>query len=282
MTFQPAIPIGGVAGYRLLLATEATQRAAFDRRPDIQRDVDYFIDKIADVATAEDLVTDRRLLRVALGAFGMDEDVDKRAFIRRVLEEGSESADAFANRFVDPRYARLARAFGFGDLLGARTAEPGFGASIAASYRERQFEIAVGDQDASMRLALSFRREILTYANAADPEGTAWFSAMGDLPTRRVLEGALGLPSSIGQLDIDRQRDEFRDAASKTFGSRSLAAFNDPEVLDKAVIRFLARDAAKNGPTLSAPGATALTLLSSANGLGGGASQGLALSFAVN
>lgn len=279
MGFAPIIPASGLPGYRLLTATETTQRAVFDRQPEIRRDVEYFAERIGAVRSAADLVADRRLLTVALGAFGMDEEIDKRAFLRRVLEEGSERQDAFANRFVDPRYARLARAFGFGDAGGARVSEPGFVAGVTGAYKERQFEIAVGDQSETMRLALNFRREIATYANANDPEGTAWFSLMGDQPTRQVMEGALGLPSGIGSLDIDRQRDEFRAASAKTFGDRSLAVFRDPETVDAAIRRFIARASAAEGPSLTTPGAAALTLLSNAQGFGAGAAQNLTLSF---
>ncbi len=47
----------------------------------------YFEANIGKVETAADLVGDRRLLKVALGAFGMDGEIDKRAFLRKVLEE---------------------------------------------------------------------------------------------------------------------------------------------------------------------------------------------------
>ena len=278
MPFTPILPTTGILGYQLLTATEAEQRAVFERQPEVRREAEYFIAKIGEIGSAAELVEDRRLLTVALGAFGMDEEIDKRAFLRRVLEEGSERSDAFANLFVDPSYARLALAFGFGDAGGARTADPGFASSIADAFLERSFEIAVGDVDENMRLAISFRRGINTYATAADPDGTAWFSAMGDLPTRRVLEGALGLPTQISSLDIDRQQEEFREAARKTFGSSSLAVFTDPEVVETAVKRFLARASAEAGFSASTPGATALTLLSSAQGFGAGATQGLTLS----
>lgn len=269
MSFAPLLPAGGVVGFRLLAATEPAQRAAFERQPEITRDVAYFTNKIADVRTAEDLVADQRLMRVALGAFGLDEEIDKAAFMRKILAEGSEDQDAFANRLVDPRYKRFARAFGFGDTLGARTADVGFASAITEAYQERQFEIAVGEQNDSLRLALNFRREIRTFATSSDPAGAAWFSAMGDLPVREVLEGALGFPSGASQLDIDRQRDEFRDLNSKTFGSNSLAVFEDPANVDKAITRFLARRSIEEGPSANTPGFAALTLLSSqATGVG--------------
>ncbi|MEM8755374.1 MAG: DUF1217 domain-containing protein, partial [Pseudomonadota bacterium] len=266
MTFQPLLPSTGIVGFQLLSRTEETQRAVFERQPALSREVDYFVRNIGSVTSAEELASDRRLLRVALGAFGLDEDLDKRAFIQRMLAEGVEDSESFANQFVDPRYGRLSEAFGFGSTLGPQVARPGFAQEIAAAYSERQFEIAVGDQDESLRLALNFRREIQTYANASDPSGTAWLSVLGDRPVRAVFEGAFGLPSAFGQLDVDRQAEEMREASQRFFGSDSLAAFQDPAVVEQAINRFLARRAAEAGPTAATPGFAALTLLNFANG----------------
>lgn len=279
MSFAPLLPATGFVGYKLLLATEATQREIFEKQPEMRRDIDYFVENIANVTTAEELVSDRRLLRVALGAFGMDDEIDKRAFLRRMLEEGTESSDAFAKKFVDPAYTRFADAFGFGNSGGAQTGRAGFATAITEAYAERQFEIAVGEQDETLRLALNFRREISTYANASDPDSTAWFSAMGDQAIRAVLEGALGLSSQIGSIDIDIQHSAFREASNKTFGSTSMAVFQDPEQVDAALRRFIARRTAEQGPSASTPGAVALTLLSNASsGFGASASQNLLLS----
>ena len=279
MTFAPIIPATGVVGLKLLTETQATQREIFDRQPQLAREIDYFNEKIGGITTAEDLVSDRRLLRVALGAFGLDEELDKRAFIQRILEEGSEDPESFANRLVDTRYVNFTRAFGFGDILGARTSDVGFAADITAAYKERQFEQAVGEQDEALRLALNFRREIATYANSNDPLNTAWFSIMGDLPVRRVFEGAFGLSESFGQLDIDRQREELQDLNNKVFGSKSVDIFNDPAEVENLINRFLVRRSIEDGPSAATPGFTALTLLSNAtNGIGSQGIQNIILS----
>lgn len=279
MTFAPILPASGVTGLRLLSQTAAAQRSVFDNQPQVAREVDYFTAKIADVRTAEDLVGDRRLLRVALGAFGLDDEIDKGAFLRKILAEGSEDPEAFANKLVDPRYVRFAKAFGFGDVLGARTGDIGFAGAVAAAFNERQFERAVGDQDPSLRLALNFRREIATYANASDPENNAWFSVMGDVPVRSVFEGAFGLSSAFGQLDIDRQRDELKDLNDRFFGSKSLAVFQDGAEVEKLINRFLVRQSIVDGPSPTTKGATALTLLSNAaNGVGSIGIQNIILS----
>ena len=73
------------------------------------------------MTSAADLVADRRLLKVALGAFGLEGEIDKKAFVRKILEEGTADPASLANRLTDKSYYKLAEAFGFGDLGGART-----------------------------------------------------------------------------------------------------------------------------------------------------------------
>lgn len=278
MSFEPVIPAGGVLGWRLLQRTESAQRDLYDKRPELQRDVAYFREKIASVNTAEALVSDRRLLRVALGAFGLDEEIDKRAFLRKMLEEGSENRDSFVNNFVDPRYKEFVRAFGFGNIAGSRTGDPGFPDRIADAYRVRQFEVAVGEQDEALRLALNFRREIGKFANANDPEGAAWLSVLGDQAVRAVFDAGFGTAEGFSTLDVDRQRDELKRLNDREFGSKSLAVFTDPENVDRMIERFLLRRSIEEGPGQGTRGAAAVGLLQGA--LGAGATQNLILSLA--
>ena len=81
MSFQPVIPAAGLAGWRFLERTYDAQFSAFNAAPELVRDTDYFAANITTVSSAEDLVSDRRLLRVALGAFGLENDIDNRFFI---------------------------------------------------------------------------------------------------------------------------------------------------------------------------------------------------------
>lgn len=273
MSFQPVVPLSGIPGWRFLQSTEQAQRATFERSGLMERDAEYFRQNIANVATADDLLADRRLLRVALGAFGLDEDIGKTAFLRKVLAEGTDDPGSFANRFVDPRYRELSAAFGFGNLGGPQTLRPGFAGEVVSAFRERQFEIAVGNQDTDMRLALGFRREIGRYASDPNADSAAWFRILGSQPLRRVFEAAYNLPSQFGGLDVDQQRDILRDRTQDLFGSRSLAVFRDPAAVEKLIDRFLVAQQALNGPSASAPGAAALTLLQNAAGGAGSAAR---------
>jgi hypothetical protein len=265
MTFQPIVPFGGIAGFNYIERTQEAQQAVFNRSPVIARELDYFRENIANALTAEDLVNDRTLRKVALGAFGLDEDIDKIFFIKKVLDEGTEQDRAFATRLVDPAYRNLADAFGYGNLLGARVGQSDFASNIINAYQDRQFEIAVGNSDNGVRLAMNFKREIAAYAASENPETSAWFQIMGNTPIRTVIEGALGLPTSIGSLEIDKQRQFFQDAALKTFGGKGVDVFLDSENVEKAINNFLVRDQISNGISASTPGSAALTLLQNAS-----------------
>jgi Protein of unknown function (DUF1217) len=266
MSFQPTIPLPGIAGWRFLERTQASQQAAFEKGPELQRDIAYFEGKIAGITSAADLVADRRLLKVALGAFGLEGEIDKRAFIRKILDEGTLDPKALANRLTDKSFLKLTQAFGFGDPGGARTGEAGFAARIVAAYKTRAFEAAVGEADNNMRLAMNFRREIA--ALAAGEEGGSWFSVLGSKPLRAVFEKAFGLPTQFGQIDVDQQREVMRDKTSALFGTDKLTAFQDPAAVEKLIDRFLARAQIEEGPSRFTPGAAALALLQSSNASG--------------
>ncbi|MEQ1931603.1 MAG: DUF1217 domain-containing protein [Parvularculaceae bacterium] len=262
--YQPAIFASGYAGFKLFERTTPRQMEAFSRSAEVKRDIAYFMEKIGEAATPADLVADRRLLKVALGAFGLGEEIDKRAFIRKALEGGTEARDAFANRMSDARWRAFASAFGYGDSAGAQTGKPGFAAGIADRYRERAFEAAVGATDENFRLAMNFRREAAAIASAAETDRAGWLKMLAQKPLRAVLEGALRLPKAMAHLDIDRQVAIVEDKARETFGSSSPAALASPEIMDKALRRFFVR-ADLATASANAPGSTALTLLSNAS-----------------
>lgn len=242
MNFAPLIPLSGLAGYALLTRTLERQTALLNASPALRRDTDFFQQRIGTVQTAEDLVSDRRLLRVALGAFGLQEDIDSRAFVRAILEQGTESKEALANRLSDDRYRRLSAAFGFADADGPRTRDPAFGARIVEQFRRRAFESAVGEQDGAMRLALNADRELAALSAEAGSDKALWFRILGTPPLRRVFEGALGLSRSFAQLDLDRQLGEVRARAARQLGLESPRDLARADRREALVRRFLLRD----------------------------------------
>lgn len=266
MTFTAAIPLGGIAGLRFLESTGTAQREVHARSPEIQRNIAYFNENIGNVTTAEELVSDRRLMTVVLGAYGLGDEIDKRAFVRRILEDGVDTPGTLGSRLNNQSYIDMARDLRF-DTGSPRTGSSTLQNQIVSDYLEQNFEIAVGEQDQSLRLALDFKRR------AADLSDRGWFAFLGDRPARSVLETALGLPSDIASLDVDKQKELFENRAAQILGSSDPATLSDPAQIDKIVSRYLILDEATRGPSATTRGSVALTLLTS--GFGPFASQSL-------
>lgn len=264
MSFTPVLLGTGYAGWTLLKRTMPSQTAAFNKAPEIKRDEDYFRANIGKAKTADDLVNDRRLLKVALGAFGLDADINSKAFIRKVLTDGTLKEGALANKLADKQYQKLSAAFGYGDFSTPRTALSDFPDNILADYRARKFDAAVGAQSDDMRLGLNAERELAALAaKTGTAEDTKWLTIMGNAPLRRVMEKALGLPGSLASLDLDRQLGAFKDQARKLFGDAGVSQFKDPAKVEVLLRRFLVRSEAEALGMQNGSQAAALQMLQS-------------------
>lgn len=271
MSFQPVIGIGGYGGWRVLEATGDRQRDAFENSPLLAREAEYFRENIANATTAEALVNDRRLLDVALKAFGLGEEINKRAYIQKILEEGTEQSDAFANRIADQRYRDFAEAFGYGNVAsGTDVLLESFREDIISRYKTLEFESAIGNVDDDMRLALNFKRQIGDIATSDSAQNAGWFQVMGQLPLRTLVATGLGIPDSVATLDLDRQNEIFQERAQALFGESTVEAFQDPENVETMIRRFFLFRQIQSGPSALTPGQGALTLLQSSPLTGGG------------
>ncbi|SLN13707.1 hypothetical protein AQS8620_00188 [Aquimixticola soesokkakensis] len=262
MSFQPVIPMSGLAGWSFLERTRDKQQEAFNNSGEVARNADYFREKINSVTSAQDLMDDRRLLSVALGAFGLDDDIDSKYFVQKVLEDGTLDATDLSNKLSDKRYYEFAKAFGFGDFATPNTVLSTFADEIITSYQNRQFEIAIGEVDENMRLASNLDRDLSAIAAKSTSENGKWYSVLGNTAVREVFETALNLPSSIGSIDLDQQVKEFRQRAESMFGDDGISQFTDPEKRTALVQRFLLMTEVNSTANSYSPAQAALTLLS--------------------
>jgi hypothetical protein len=261
MSFSPVIPTTGLAGWRFLQATLDRQRAAFADGTMVQRETEHFRQNIGAVSTPDELVADRTLLKVALGAYGLDDEIAKKFFLKKVLSEGTDLPNALANKLVDPRYREITGDFGFGRLTPPDLSAPDFADHVISRYHQLQFERAVGEADNSMRLAMTFEREIEALSDPDLASSTGWFRVMGSPPLRKFFETAMGLPAETGVLDIDRQLRIFTSRAKAVFGFDTLSGFGERGEIDKALRLFFARDEASQSAGAAVPGYAALSIL---------------------
>ena len=166
-----------------------------------------------------------RLLQFALQAFGFDDALDDKAFIRKVLEGGVEDKNSFANTQEDEAWGKFASTFDF-----ARLGEEATSYNLALKpsvdkYLRQTLEEDAGNQNDGVRLALYFERKASEITNI--------YQILGDKALATVVRTVLGLPDSVAQMDIDQQ--------AKLLEQRiDFDDFKDPAKLKKFMTRFAA------------------------------------------
>lgn len=261
MTFQVLTGGGGLAGWAFLNRTGDQQRQLVANDGAVRAAASHFRQNIADVSSADELLSDFRLLNVSLRAFGLQADIGNKAFLRKILESDLSDDSSLANRLSNKSYRKLAEAFGFGADATKTTSNVGYADKIVAQYVEKEFETRVGVGDENLRLALNARRELAAMSTASSTNDTKWFEVLGSTPLRKVFQGAFGFSSAYSKMPIDRQLQEFKRAATKMFGSDDMAQFADSGKVEKLVQNFLARSAIQVDSATNRY-STALTLLS--------------------
>ena len=91
------------------------------KQPLVDRETRYYLDNITKVKTVDDFVSDSRLFKYAMKAFGLGDMDYAKAFMAKALKEGVEDPDSFANKLSDKRYAEFVRTFNFAKLGDATT-----------------------------------------------------------------------------------------------------------------------------------------------------------------
>lgn len=183
-------------------------------------------------------------------AFELGEDFNKLSFLKKE-EAFTEKAKNIFNvesltEFSDP--AKLDQVFRR-HVFRLRTAEkiedPSQSAdpveTVANAYLDREFESRIGQSDETLRLALNARREIARISEAGRSDRANWYELLSNPPLRQVFQGAFNFGPHIAALDVDRQVDEFTDAARRILGTDSFTDIARKETTEQLIDNFLAR-----------------------------------------
>lgn len=220
----------------------ATRRVA--DQPDNSRATAEYRARITTIKSVDDFMKDDRVYTYALKAHGLEDMAYAKAFIRKVLEEGIDGRDAFANKLADPRYKELAETFNFKRHGATATVFSRAQEGTVEKYNRQSLEVAAGTENEGVRLALYFARKA--------PEAKNTFDLIADPALARVIQIATGLPQSIGALDVDKQ-------AAMIEWRLDTSSLKDPAKLDRLIQRFTALydvEQAQSAPPLD--GAAAL------------------------
>jgi hypothetical protein len=167
------------------------------REPAVKREGAYYLANIDKVKSPDDLINNRRLFAYAMKAFGLDDMVYAKAFMRKVLTEGIDRRDSLANKVADPRFREFAATFHFARYGQATTVFDRTRAETVARYVRQTLEENAGRQSEGVRLALYFARKA--------PHVTSVYGILADKSLLKVVQLALKIPAETGMMDIDKQ-----------------------------------------------------------------------------
>lgn len=203
--------------------TTSLERVA--QKPDVARDTEYYLSKIGDVKSIDDFMSDSRLYNYALKAHGLEDMAYAKAFIRKVLTEGVDDENAFANKLADSRYADLAKALNFKAYDSAATSFDRAQQGVVDKYMRQTLEEDAGADNTGVRLALYFERTASTIKSTMD--------ILADEALAKVVRTTLQLPDEVAFSDLDKQA-AYLDRVLK------ISDFQDPEKIGKFLERFTA------------------------------------------
>lgn len=224
--------------------------------PTVSQATKYFQDNIGQVKTVDQFVNNKRLFTYAMTAFGLSDMTYAKSLIKKVLEQGTTSSSALANKLNNPKILALAKAFNF-KLYGADTTQ-----SIAATsdvvnkYVMQKLETNEGNKNAGVQLALYFQQ------NAS--KITSGYSILADASLLKVVQTTLGISSYTSASNVDRQAAQF-DKLLK------YSDFSDSNKVRRFLERFTAQYDAAN------PSASASTVVSAVS-----SSSSTSVSFSVD
>jgi Protein of unknown function (DUF1217) len=191
--------------------------------PEVARDTKYYKDHIGKVKTITDFFADQRLYAYAMKAAGLSDMSYAKAFMRKVVTEGVDKSNSFANTLSDPRYRKFAAAFNFSRYGETATSQKAAQQGTIDNYVRQTLEENVGNQSEGARLALYFQR--------VAPSVTSIFGLLGDKALLKVVHTALQIPELTSLMNIDKQAD--------MIGKRlKLDDLKDPKKLASFLTRF--------------------------------------------
>jgi hypothetical protein len=193
--------------------------------PVAKREIAEYQKQIGKVKSIDDFLENDRVYRFAMKAFGLEDMIYAKAFMRKVLEGGIAKRDSFANSLTDQRYREFVDTFNFAQFGSATTA---FGATqegVVKRFVRQSLEQREGAQNEGVRLALYFERKAGKLKNA--------YQILADPALSKVVRTALGLPEAMAATDIDKQ--------ARLIESRlNLKDFADPAKVATFLKRFTA------------------------------------------
>lgn len=83
------------------------------QQPDVTGNAAYYKENIGKVKTVDDFMKNDRLYQYAMKAYGLEDMIYAKAFMKKVLQSDLSDPNSYANKLTDKRYQEFAAAFSF-------------------------------------------------------------------------------------------------------------------------------------------------------------------------
>ncbi len=210
-----------LADFQLLARNLDASLQRVASRPQVAREAEYYLSKVEEVDTIDQFLADDRLYRFAMEASGLGDMVYAKAFMRKVLEEGVDDPESFANKLADTRFRDFARRFNFNRYGASATTFERTRQPVVDDYVRLKLEEDAGQSNEGVRLALYFQRKAPGLRNGYD--------ILADPALMKVAETVIG--HSLARGDIDRN-------ARLVEEKLDVKSLSDPKKLDRFLQRF--------------------------------------------
>lgn len=212
-------------------------------------EAEYYQEKIAGIRTVSELLADRGVIDVVLGAFGFDPEEVTDDFLKQVFASDLDDPKSFVNKQTDQNWAEMLASFNFDsdgnltdDTVGT-IQQRGDTLETINLYLRQTLEESEGESNEGVRLALYFERTAPTLTDAYD--------LIADEALLEVFRTAFGYSEDFSNMDVDVQAKIVED-------NLDLSEMQDPEKME----RFLQRYTAMYDTENATYDTSALTILS--------------------
>ena len=203
-------------------------------------------EKIQSIDSVSELLADRDVLDVVIGAFGLDPAEVTDEFLKQAFASDLSNSKSFVNLQSDGRWAELVASFNF-DASGNLTRETigtvqqrGETLETVNKYLRQTLEETEGESNEAVRLALYFQRTAPTITDA--------YGLIADDALMAVFRTTFGYTDDFSNMDVDQQARIIED-------DMELADLQDPAKLERFLQRYAAmydtENASYDSPALS-------------------------------
>jgi hypothetical protein len=241
-----------VVQYRVVNSQRDRVMAQFEKLPQVKTAIADFQKKASGITNVDQLLKDRRSLEFVLSAFQLEDQINSRAIIKKVLTEDPAASGSLANMLSDPRYKAMAKAM---QPLGEGKkpfANAEFMKQMISGYQTNAFEKFQGEQTPGLREAMFFKRNIGSV--------TTGLQVLGNKVLTEVVRVAIGMPKEMGLLSASKQAEIIEKRVD-------ISQFKDPKFVDRFIDRYLANNDRQN-----AGGGSSNPMLALLQGSSGGGS----------